>query len=293
VREELTAGEFEALTGLTPKALRLYAERGILSPVSVDPINGYRIYERAQGQLGITLDLLRRARVPMADLPTAQNFDFTVRRETVAMQRVLEDFYLDVAERIATFDPRDFVAQCIEAPAVDWVGVLVELGFPDDIDERITAVQELAIDTPAVDRELAEALSELGEVMPDTVWTAAPDDSRNGGRAMVIARPTHRRFDAKTCSRIAAQIRATTGQDVAVLTGTLPHRLEVTFTNAMPAEPTPVDEAAAGYLHVLAFEHHLAEHQLTAISANARQVVRGPSLFDGSAPTSVFDVKLP
>ena len=292
VNDVLTAGEFEAITGLTAKALRLYAERGILAPASVDPINGYRSYERAQSQHGIILDLLRRARVPVADLPSASGFDFDARRQLVAMQRVIEDFNLDVAERVAAFTPSDFVAHSVEAPVADWVGAVVEIGFPDDIDERITAVQELALDTPAVDRAFAEVLAEINGEPSNTVWTATPGATSNNSRAMVIARPTSRSMDPATRRHIESHIHSSTGQKIGVTAGTLPRRREITFTSASPGDPTPVDEAAAGYLHALAFARYLAEHQLTAVSAHARQVVQGPSLFDGTAPTGVFDVHL-
>jgi len=47
-------------------------------------------------------------------------------------------------------------------------------------------------------------------------------------------------------------VLANTGRKVAVVSGTLPHRLEVTFSTVDRGASTPVDEAAAGYLHVLA-----------------------------------------
>jgi protein phosphatase len=46
----LSIGEFAQASGLTPKALRLYDELGLLPPADVDPRSGYRSYER--GQLG-------------------------------------------------------------------------------------------------------------------------------------------------------------------------------------------------------------------------------------------------
>jgi protein phosphatase len=46
--ELLTIGAFARLTRLTPKALRLYDELGLLPPVRVDPASGYRYYEPAQ-----------------------------------------------------------------------------------------------------------------------------------------------------------------------------------------------------------------------------------------------------
>jgi MerR family regulatory protein len=40
----LRAGEFGAAARLSSKALRLYAEEGLLVPASVDPATGYRLY---------------------------------------------------------------------------------------------------------------------------------------------------------------------------------------------------------------------------------------------------------
>lgn len=81
--------------------------------------------------------------------------------------------------------------------------------------------------------------------------------------------------------------------EVTAAVGTLPQRLEVTFSSAHSGDTSPVDEAAAGYLQLLAMHHHLSQHHLTAIHATARQVVHGPSLSTGPAPISVFDVHRP
>jgi MerR HTH family regulatory protein len=40
----LRAGEFAVAGRLSPKALRLYAEQGLLIPARVDPATGYRYY---------------------------------------------------------------------------------------------------------------------------------------------------------------------------------------------------------------------------------------------------------
>lgn len=89
------------MTGLSAKALRLYAERGIRTPASVDPASGYRFDDRAQLRHGITTDLLRRAQVPLAELASAADFDFEDWRGKVALRRSLEDFYLAVAEVVS------------------------------------------------------------------------------------------------------------------------------------------------------------------------------------------------
>jgi hypothetical protein len=80
------------------------------------------------------------------------------------------------------------------------------------------------------------------------------------------------------------------------VTGTLPARVEVTFAAAATDDPTPVEEAAAGYLHVLAFEDYVRRHRLTAVLPSARQVIHAATWFPFDAvgePTSVFDVLPP
>nr|WP_184220797.1 MerR family transcriptional regulator [Microbacterium marinum] len=57
----MTAGRFTASTLLTAKALRIYAERGLLTPRRVDPDNGYRYYGVEQVQTGWLIGLLRSA----------------------------------------------------------------------------------------------------------------------------------------------------------------------------------------------------------------------------------------
>ena len=45
----MAIGEFAVAAGLTPKALRLYDELGLLRPAEVDPATGYRTYARVLG----------------------------------------------------------------------------------------------------------------------------------------------------------------------------------------------------------------------------------------------------
>jgi protein phosphatase len=42
--ELLTIGTFAKASRLSPKALRLYDELGLLTPARVDPVTGYRLY---------------------------------------------------------------------------------------------------------------------------------------------------------------------------------------------------------------------------------------------------------
>ena len=66
--ERLSIGEFSASSGLSPKALRLYQELGLLEPAAVDADTGYRSYELAQLERAHLIALLRRIVLPLAEI---------------------------------------------------------------------------------------------------------------------------------------------------------------------------------------------------------------------------------
>ncbi|WP_051815862.1 MerR family DNA-binding transcriptional regulator, partial [Glycomyces tenuis] len=217
---DLTAGEFATMTGLSAKALRLYAERGILTPASVDPVSGYRSYARSQLRHGITTDLLRRAQVPLAELVAASDFDFEDWRGTVDLRRGLEDFYLAVAELVSAFDPAGFVAHSVPAGAADWVGAVVDLDIPDDVEAKVESFAALAVDVPAVLTALDEALVGVGVEPAESFWTGVPDSAaRNGAGQMLLALPVPDSLAPAVRAHLAARVRADTGRDLAVIGG--------------------------------------------------------------------------
>jgi len=63
--EEMGIGEFARRSRLSPKALRLYAGLGLLSPARVDELSGYRYYEEAQLEQARLIATLRQAGVPL------------------------------------------------------------------------------------------------------------------------------------------------------------------------------------------------------------------------------------
>ncbi|NMO91829.1 MerR family transcriptional regulator [Actinomycetospora sp. TBRC 11914] len=73
----MAIGEFAVASGLTPKALRLYDDLGLLPPAGVDPATGYRTYAASQLERARLVAALRRVGVPLArigvigDLPPA------------------------------------------------------------------------------------------------------------------------------------------------------------------------------------------------------------------------------
>jgi PPM family protein phosphatase len=64
----LTIGAFARAAGLTPKALRLYGESGLLPPAAVDPESGYRFYDPAQLGTAELIAELRRIDMPLAEI---------------------------------------------------------------------------------------------------------------------------------------------------------------------------------------------------------------------------------
>jgi DNA-binding transcriptional MerR regulator len=62
----LRAGEFGAAARLSPKALRIYAEQGLLVPADIDPATGYRCYAPDQLPRARLIARLRQLGLPLA-----------------------------------------------------------------------------------------------------------------------------------------------------------------------------------------------------------------------------------
>ncbi len=65
-----TIGEFSRITGLSIKALRLYHEKGILIPHTVDEKSGYRHYTHEDTEKARIIKSLRDMEFPLADIQT-------------------------------------------------------------------------------------------------------------------------------------------------------------------------------------------------------------------------------
>lgn len=71
----LTIGAFAKASGLSPKALRLYDELGLLRPARVDPYSGYRYYAVAQLDRARLVAWLRRLGMPLAQIRAVSALD--------------------------------------------------------------------------------------------------------------------------------------------------------------------------------------------------------------------------
>lgn len=75
----LLAGRFGAATRLSPKALRLYAEQGLLVPAHTDPATGYRYYAPEQAARARLIARLRRLGLPVVRVAQLIELDATSR----------------------------------------------------------------------------------------------------------------------------------------------------------------------------------------------------------------------
>jgi len=95
----LRVGAFLRRTRLSPKALRLYGDRGLLAPSRVDRHTGYRWYASAQVTRARLVGLLRQAGMPLARV--REVVDLEPADRLAAVDRWWRDVEDDVARRRA------------------------------------------------------------------------------------------------------------------------------------------------------------------------------------------------
>lgn len=285
-------GRFRSLTGLSDKALRLYAERGILEPLAVDPATGYRSYGADQVRDGIALDLLRRAGIPLDDLASEGRLRIDEHRERLAAARAMEDFFLDLAERVATGDPAALVGRTTDAPPAHWVACEVPFGVSmsaDDLEETFTS---MAVDLPRLDDVLLRTLRDEGvEVLAES-WTSSVAGT------VPRLRLAHRLADPVPVAALRAVRTAAADlgdPGLRVTTGTLPARRELVYSapDGWPTDDPGLSDTALSSLATIAFARRLAEDGDEALDDTARRRIPSTSLFDPSAtPEDVFDLTI-
>ncbi|MGN0062916.1 MAG: MerR family transcriptional regulator [Nocardioides sp.] len=88
--ELMTIGDFARASGLTPKALRLYDDLGLVRPAEVDPFSGYRRYAPGQLEVARLVAALRLLGMPLARIQTV------VDRPSAAAAREVEAYWAQV-----------------------------------------------------------------------------------------------------------------------------------------------------------------------------------------------------
>lgn len=112
----LLPGEFGAAARLSPKALRLYADLGLLLPAEVDPATGYRYYDPAQLPKARLIGRLRALGLPLARI--AYLADLTPAARALELRGWLR------AERERLDDTAALVEAFSERPAPEMVAAV-------------------------------------------------------------------------------------------------------------------------------------------------------------------------
>ncbi|WP_430592019.1 MerR family transcriptional regulator [Humidisolicoccus flavus] len=285
-----SAGRFRALTGLTEKALRLYGERGLIVPVEIDASTGYRSYSVQQLRDGIALDLLRRARIPLDALEIDSRYQFDDHRAKLALRRTLEDFYLDLAERVVQGDATALTVTERPSGPAHWVGIDVPFDVTTQTDELEETFSGLAADLPTLDQALLSALGAQEIELVEETWTTTEQDSR------MWMRLAHRVAEPLSQAQLDAVQRAVVTDaagTVRVVAGTLPSRIELVYSSPeeSPIDDTGLADTTLSYLSTIAFAQRIAEQGGDVLRESARRRVASTSMFDpGAAPIDVFDI---
>jgi len=88
----LKIGDFAKRSRVSVKALRLYAEVGLLNPVQVDPFTGYRYYSEEQLKPAKLILVLRRLDMPLLTIRQV------LQAPTAAQAREIVDRYWQEVE---------------------------------------------------------------------------------------------------------------------------------------------------------------------------------------------------
>ncbi|WP_377270284.1 MerR family transcriptional regulator [Peterkaempfera sp. SMS 1(5)a] len=101
--ELLTIGAFARESRLSPKALRLYDDLGLLPPARVDPASGYRFYRPDQLERARLVAWLRRLGMPLARIRTVCDLDPAAAADEVTAYWAQVRADIAARERLATF----------------------------------------------------------------------------------------------------------------------------------------------------------------------------------------------
>ena len=207
-------GIFSRMTGLSHRALRLYADRGLLPPAHVDETTGYRYYDVHSIRAAEMIRLLRRLGVPLGemrlyiDAAAADRLEETVAQQKQRLEQEQErlDAALHLLGRIDELD-RMFRAapavELVELPAercLRWTGTMARSVF-----------HESYIELAATLEERAEALGLTPRGREVVVLRNPTDEGLAGGDETVL--------DYELCLPVSGEAGGATGDDLVELAG--------------------------------------------------------------------------
>ncbi|OMI41233.1 MerR family transcriptional regulator [Streptomyces sparsogenes] len=175
--ELMPIGVFARRSGLTPSALRFYADSGLLRPAETDPVSGYRYYRPDQVARAVALRRLRELAMPL----TAVGAVLAAGPEEAS--RLIDEHLANVLG---------------EAMAARHKAALLKSTLAD-VPSRPLAALKGPVLADAVEQILTATVREPGlpvlgglrlEVTPEAVTLTATDRYRLSTRTLVPAEPT-------------------------------------------------------------------------------------------------------
>lgn len=113
--QHFSIGQFGKITGLTPRALRLYAREGLLEPEIVNTKTGYRYYSQTQAHDAERIRLLRSIDMPLEDIRTILAKQDSKTKQTLLLEHKKRieaqlNSYQEALQTLADLSARDIDA---------------------------------------------------------------------------------------------------------------------------------------------------------------------------------------
>jgi DNA-binding transcriptional MerR regulator len=107
--ESMSISEFARRSRLSPKALRLYDEMGLLPPARVDAVTGYRLYGTDQIEPARLIAALRQLGIPLAEIKVVLESE-----PEAAADQIADYWSATEAEHVARRDLADFLVKRLQ-----------------------------------------------------------------------------------------------------------------------------------------------------------------------------------
>lgn len=188
----MTIGQFAHASGLTPKALRFYDEKGLLTPYEVDQHSAYRRYAPAQLRRAATIKVMRQMGMSLGQVREAlDNPDRCTElvekhRERVAAQHAVQMAAITHGSAVLASYDQPVNVHVRTAGAQSWVGAVM------DIDPGNTDPEQY---NTAFAR-LARGLQEAGNPPVGPFWTTICADTDGRGIRLLTCWPVAAPIDA-------------------------------------------------------------------------------------------------
>jgi effector-binding domain-containing protein len=181
-------GRFSEMTRLTVKALRLYAESGMLPPAHVDPSSGYRYYRLGQTNRAEAIRILRGVDMPLSEIAEVLATD-----DPEVIGKQLDRHRDRLAARLADDERRlRFLERLIErGEGVMPYDVELEETAPQTVAtvRRTTDLARISTDLAEGFRTIVQAIGAAGGApagVPYVVYHAVIDEDTSGDIAMCV-----------------------------------------------------------------------------------------------------------